>query len=34
MLRAAALKLPDHPRIGTAMQQYAPHEVRRLIVGR
>jgi len=32
-LRAAALKLADHPRMGAPVERYLPREVRRLIVG-
>lgn len=32
-LRAAVLRLADHPRIGSPVARYLPREVRRLIVG-
>ena len=31
-LRAAPARLRDHPRLGSVLGQYAPREVRRLIV--
>jgi plasmid stabilization system protein ParE len=32
-LRAASLKLVDHPWLGAPLQRYLPQDVRRLIVG-
>jgi plasmid stabilization system protein ParE len=32
-LRAATLKLVDHPQVGRLLERHGPREVRRLIVG-
>jgi plasmid stabilization system protein ParE len=32
-LRLAPSRLQDHPRLGARLQQFAPREVRRLVVG-
>ena len=33
VLRAAVLKLVDHPRLGSPMERYSSQDIRRLIVG-
>ena len=32
-LVAAAGRLPEHPRIGEKLEQFEPHEVRRILIG-